>query len=80
MPQETQPSTCLDSLYRDKKAAGDTVTQEVKNATAKGRWYKAKHREGMCVCFHKKYYKVCIARAVVHENVRTPHNWACVVY
>ena len=23
--------------------------------------------------------KVCIARAVLHENGRTPHNWACVV-
>ena len=29
----------------------------------------------MCVSFQEKYYKVCIAGAVVHENVRIPHNW-----
>ena len=44
--------------------------QYMKFATAKFRWYNAKHREGMCVCFQK----YCIARAVVHENVRTPHT------
>ena len=36
--------------------------------------------EELFVWFQEKllYYNVCIARAVVHEHVRTAHNWACV--
>ena len=56
----------------DKKAAADT--KYVKTATAKVRWHNAKHREGMCACSQERYYKVCIARAAINENLRTPHN------
>ena len=50
------------------------LTQEVKIATAKVRCYNAKHRELRDVCVLPG--EVCIARAVVHENRRTTHNWA----
>ena len=60
-----------EALLCDKKAAADTTARENCNSP-KVRWYKTKHNDVMClVCFKEK---VCTARAVLHENVRTPHN------
>jgi len=39
----------------------------MKTATAKVRWYSAKHGEG-CGCFQKKNYRVCIARVAVNKS------------
>ena len=55
-PPEAQLSINPDIAYHDK----------MQTATAKVRWYSAKHREGMC-CF-QKYSRVCITRAAVNES------------
>ena len=47
-----------------KKAAGDTEC--MKTATGKVRWYDAKHREDVWVCFQEMY--LCIGRATVNEK------------
>ena len=50
---------CVDIDHLDK----------MKTATAKVRWYNAKHRKEMWTCFQGKFYEVCIARAAVNESV-----------
>ena len=45
-PPETQLSTCSGIAYCDK----------MRKATAKVRWYNAKHRERMYAYFQEKYY------------------------
>ena len=61
-PPEAKLSTCSDITYRD----------EMKTATAKVRWYNAKHREGMCACFQEvytKYYRVCVLLELLQMKV-----------
>ena len=38
----------------------------------------ANMERGSVYASEEVYYKVCIAMAVVHKNVRTPNNRACV--
>ena len=63
-PPEAQLSMCLDSLPWYQYEEGIQST-----------WRLWQVRSG---CINANY-KVCTTRAVVHENVRTPHNWACLV-
>ena len=63
-PPEAQLSMCLDSLPWYQYEEGTQST-----------WRLWQVRSG---CINANY-KVCTTRAVVHENVRTPHNWACLV-
>ena len=54
-----------------KKAAADTKYMKI--ATGKVRLYKHKCREGIMTNVHASRRSI-ITSAVVHENVRTPHN------
>ena len=58
----------------DKKVAADTC---MKTATAKVRC-KTKWGD-ICMLPAEVLCKVCVDRAVVHENMKTPHNWGRVV-
>ena len=68
-PPEIQLSTCSGIAYCDK----------IKMATAKVRWYNAKHTEGTCAFFQEKYYRVYVLLELLEMKVyvRIPRLSTC---